>query len=258
MTTKRISAIIIIGLGLLFSVLATPALAQGELTLNVHRNFGYGNGSQIRGSFSMAVTGPQDLRSVAFKIDGAVMQEVSAPPFKINFNTGGYPVGWHELSATAVTADGRTLESNVRRFQFVSVDEEKSGTFRIVLPVLGVVFGFIAIMAVFQFVQFRRKHETVPLGAHRTYGISGGAICPRCGRPFPLHWYAINAGLLTKLDTCEHCGRWGLFRRRSAEDLARAEVAELKDAQPDAPIHEVSPEEKLKQQLDSSRFDDMK
>jgi hypothetical protein len=54
---------------LVFSVV-TPALAQtGELQLFVRRNFGYGGGDQIQGSFRMEATGPADLASVTFKVD---------------------------------------------------------------------------------------------------------------------------------------------------------------------------------------------
>ena len=205
----------------------------------------------------MEVRGPTALSSVAFKIDGAVIQEVTTPPFKISFKTSSYPEGWHELSATAVTADGRTLEPAPKRFEFASAAAETAGMKNIILPILGVVLGLMVLMFAGQYFLFRgRRRETVPLGAHRHYGVTGGTICPRCGRPFPLHWWGLNLAV-GKLDTCEHCGRWGIYRRRSPADLARAADAELEAAQPETPIHEPSPEEKLKQQLEQSRYQDM-
>jgi len=249
--------ILFLALLLLLGLSAVPAFAQSELTFTVHRDFGYGNGSQIRGNFSMQVTSPTALKSVAFKIDGAVIQEVTAAPFKISFTTSSYPDGWHELTATAVTADGRTIDSSPKRFNFVSAAEQTTGMKTIILPVLGAALGLMVLMAAGQYFIFRgRRRETVPLGAQRNYGISGGTICPRCERPFPLHWWGLNL-IGGKLDTCDHCGRWGIYHRRKPAELARAEAAELEAAQPETPIHEPTPEEKLKQQLEQSRYQDL-
>jgi hypothetical protein len=250
--------LIVIIFTLILALVAVPALAQTELTLNVHRDFGFGNGAQIRGAFSVDVVTTNSLQSVTYLIDGQVMQEVKAAPFKFSFNTGKYPDGWHDLSATAVTMDGRTLQSPLKRFNFVSAEQEKSATAGILFPILGIVLGIIVVVAFAQFVLFRtRKHTQVPLGEARNYGFHGGAICPRCKRPFPLHWYALNAGITSKLDTCENCGRFGLFHRASREALLKAEQDELREAQPQVPMHELSEEEKLKQQLDSSRYEEI-
>ena len=243
---------------LILALTAVPALAQTELSLNVHRDFGFGNGAQVRGAFSVDVVTTSSLQSVSYLMDGQVMQEVKAAPFKFSFNTGKYPDGWHELSATAVTADGRTLQSPVKRLNFLSAEQEKSAMTGILFPILGILVGIVVLVALAQFLIFRtRKHTRVPLGEARHYGFHGGAICPRCKRPFPLHWYAVNAGIMTKLDTCENCGRFGLFRPVSREALLQAEQDELRQAQPQGPVHELSEDEKLKQQLDSSRYEEI-
>jgi hypothetical protein len=255
---KSMKLLILIIFTLVLALTAAPALAQTELTLNVHRDFGFGNGAQVRGAFSVDVVTTSSLQSVTYLIDGQVMQEVKAAPFKFSFNTGKYPDGWHDLSATAVTADGRTLQSPNKRLNFLSAEQEKTSMTGIIFPILGVLGGIIVVVALGQFVIFRtRKHTQVPLGAPRHYGFHGGAICPRCKRPFPLHWYAANAGIMTKLDTCENCGRFGLFRPASREALLQAEQDELRQAQPQVPMHELSEEEKLKQQLDSSRYEEI-
>ena len=241
-----------------YCLLASPVWAQDTgLTLSVHRNVGYSGGSQIRGSFRMEVTGPGNLTSVTFKVDDGEVGTVTTPPFKINFNTSDYSLGRHDLSAVGQTADGRTLASNVRRFEFVSSDEEWAAVGKIIIPLfalLGVVL--LIALGVPLLLTLAGKKTSVPLGAARNYGVLGGAVCPKCGRPFTIHWWGFNVSLAGKFDRCDHCGRWSFARRVSVEKLREAEAAELKMALPETPIPEASPEEKLKQQLDASRFTD--
>ncbi len=240
-----------------YCLLAAPVWAQDtELTLSVHRNVGYSGGSRIRGSFRMEVTGPDNLTSVTFKVDDQEIGTVTTPPFRINFNTTSYPLGQHNLSAVGQTADGRTLTSNVRRFEFVSSEEEWGAVGKIIIPLFGLL-GVVLLIAlgIPLLLTLTGRKTTMPLGAARKYGVMGGAICPKCGRPFAIHVWGLNAGL-GKFDRCDYCGRWSLVRRVSVEKLREAEAAELKMAQPETPIPELSPEEKLKQQLDASRFSD--
>jgi Bacterial Ig domain len=250
-------AILIVILALALTLVASPALAQTSLKLNLRRDFGYGSGSQVRGTFTLSVAGPSDLQSVIYKIDGATMQEVTASPFSYQFNTGSYPTGWHDLTASATTSSGAALESNVLRFDFVTASQESAGMQRILLPLGGVVVGLLVIMLLFQFVAFRgKKPGSVPLGAERKYGVAGGTICSKCGRPTPMHMWGINAGITTKLDRCENCGKWSVMKRMPIEELRRAEQAELRSAENGAQVHAESPEEKLRHQLDDSRYEE--
>ncbi|HEX9012688.1 MAG TPA: Ig-like domain-containing protein [Anaerolineaceae bacterium] len=244
---------------LALAVSAGTVLAQAALNLSVTKSFGYNLGDQIRGTFRLSASGPGSLRSVTFLIDGQPIQTVSAAPFAVQFQTTTYTDGWHDLSATAETADGQRLASDTRRFQFLSASQQQTGFTKVIAPLLGVVVVIMVGMTAVQFLAFRgRKREPIPLGAHRNYGIRGGSICPRCGRPTPLHLGAINLGFGTKLDMCENCGRYGVLRVRPLVELRRAEEAEIASAQPDLPVREPTPEEKLKQQLDSSRYEDTK
>jgi len=243
---------------LLALVCAAPALAQSALNLTVNRDFGYNLGSQIRGTFSMKASGPSDLTSVTFFIDGQPVKQVDAAPFAFQFQTTSYADGFHDLSATGVTAGGQTLTSPMRRFEFVSASQEQSGMGKIVLPILGIVVVLFVVILGFQFLAFRRrKREPVPLGTHRNYGVFGGAICPRCGRPTPIPLGAMNLGF-SRLAFCENCGRFGILHPVKLEQLRRAEDAELQDAKSQVTIPEPTAEEKLKQQIDSSRYEDMK
>jgi len=202
----------------------------------------------------MEVTGPEDLASVTFKIDDQDVGTVTAPPFKINFETTAYALGWHDLSAQGQTADGRTLTASVRRFEFVSSEEEWAAVRQIMIPIFGLVgVILVVVFAIPILLTLREKKAAVPLGAPRKYGIMGGGVCPKCGRPFAIHVWGLNAGF-QKFDRCDHCGKWSLVSRVSIEKLREAEAAELKLAQPETPIPEPSPEEKLKQQLEASRF----
>lgn len=238
-------------------LLATSAWAQeAELSLSVRKNVGYNNGSQIQGSFRMEAIGPDNLTSVTFKIDDTVVGTVTQAPFRINFSTDDYDYGWHEFLALGQTVDGRTLTSEVRRFEFVSEEESWQAVGRIAGPMLGLV-GLLVVggllMALVPTLTGKRSH--LPLGAARNYGLLGGGICPKCQRPFALHWWGLNASLVGKFDRCDHCGKWGIVRRASPEQLRAAEAAELQQAQPDTPLPEMTPAEKLKRQLDDSRFD---
>jgi hypothetical protein len=225
-----------------------------ELTLYVRRNFGYGGGSRIQGSFRMEVEGPADLAAVTFKVDEAVVATVTAPPFRVDFETGDYGLGWHDLTATAITRDGRTLTSNTRRFEFVSAEEG----WRVGGQIAGMVFGGVAVIFVFVMALqlfIARRAGPVPLGARRNYGWLGGAVCPKCGRPFPLHIWSLNA-VGGKFDRCDHCGKWSLVRRATPQALAAAEAAEVAPGGASIPITQPSPEERLRKQLDDTRFTD--
>jgi hypothetical protein len=249
-----------------------PASAQtDELTLSVRRNFGYGGGSQIQGSFRMEATGPADLVAVTFKIDEAVAGTDTEAPFRVDFQTDDYGIGWHDLSAVGRTVDGRSLGSETRRFEFVSAEVGWQAAAQIGGILIAVVVG--AMLLVFGVTTLPgllgRRQPPLPLGAPRNYGMLGGTICPRCGRPFPLHLWAFNVSFAGKFDRCDHCGRWSFVRRASPEALRAAEAAELAQAQPDKPalgtpaafgggkgVAEPTPEERLRRHLDDSRYVD--
>src|SRR6185436_10633364 len=122
---------------------------------------------------------------------------------------------------------------------------------RIVVPVLIVAGLAIAVgLGVPLFQALRGKPAPLPPGTPRRYGLMGGAICPKCGRPFTRHWWGLNAGL-SKFDRCDNCGRWSLVRAAPLEKLRAAEAAEVGHA---AVAPALSPEEKLRRQLDDSKF----
>lgn len=235
---------------------AGAAQAQtDELQLSVRRNVGYSGGGQIQGSFRMEASGPATLMAVTFRVDQAVVGAVTQPPFRINFNTDDYGLGQHTLTAEGATSDGRTLSSAPRQFEFVSEAESWRAVGKILAPILVVVGIALVIGLGVPLAQaLRGKPAATPPGAQRRYGLMGGAICPKCGRPFARHWWGLNAGL-SKYDRCDNCGKWSLVRAEPLERLRAAEAAELAQEMGASPA-ELSPEEKLRRQLDDSRYSD--
>ncbi len=242
---------------LLAAFMVTPALAQSGFSLNVRRNFGFSSGGLIRGNFNLeAVNGPSDLTSVTFLIDGTPIKTVTQPPFRMTLVTTDYPDGAHELSAVGKTASGQTLTTPARQFTFASASQQGSAIGSILPFVIGLAVLAVVLRYGLAALSGRRNHgEHTPLGAPRNYGVAGGTVCPRCGRPFALHWWALNM-LTGKLDRCPNCGRFGIYRRASREELSAAEQAEVKAAQPAEPVHELSEEEKLRQQIEKSKYTD--
>ena len=235
-----------------------PALAQDdeELTISLKRDFGFALGSEIQGTFTIRASGPPDLNRVIFLIDSQPLGEVTEPPFQIRFNTGSYEFDNHTLNAIGYTQDGRELHSQLLLVEFVSPDRGWQTALKIVLPLIVVILGAVLLSAVFPLLFGRPKHKDLPLGAPRSYGLVGGTICPKCGRPFGMHLYGLNM-ILGKWDRCPHCGRWSLVRRASPQELAAAEAAELEMGAESSLSSTLSEEEKLRKSLEDSRFQDL-
>ncbi len=238
---------------------ARPAYAQDdeELRLRLNRDFGYAslNSSQIQGTFSIAVSGPSNLTRVVFHIDGQVLDEVDEPPFSLRFVTDNYALGIHSISAIGITEDGRELHSNIIRTEFVSAGQGSGTALVMIGALLGVIVVGIGIAFLFGNVLGKGKRTNLPLGAPRTYGTLGGAICPNCSRPFAVHIYGVNL-LVGKFDRCPYCGKWGLVRRASLNDLKQAEAAELETATQGQQIPAGKKEQDLLKELEDSRYQD--
>jgi len=237
---------------------ALPAYAQGEnpLVLRLARNFGYSSGGgDIQGNFTVSASGPENLTRVVFLIDGEIMGEDTEAPFELKFSTGSYAPGEHTLSAIGYTASGEEIKSNEQRRLFLSAEEagQKTGSF--IIPIVVVILGVMLLSFLTPMLMGRGKKSQVPLGAKRSYGMLGGAICPKCGRPFAVHIWGLNM-VVGKLDRCPNCGKWSIVRRSSPEALRAAEAAELeelKESQPDIS----STQQDFEKELDDSRYQDL-
>jgi len=245
---------------LFISWILLPGLAWAQeefpLKLSLSRDFGYSSGTgQIQGTFSMKVTGPDNLSRVVFLIDDQPMGEITAAPFKVRFKTDSYPLGVHTLSAVGYTADGQELHSNGKKAQFVEASEGWKTAGKIVLPILGILVGISIVAYLIPAIFIRGKKSHLPLGAPRHYGIMGGTICPKCNRPFGIHIWGLNM-VIGKLDRCPHCGKWSLVTSASQEALRAAETAEMELDKP-IPSQPITPDEAdLRKELENSRYTD--
>ena len=241
-------------IAVIFSLVAVfAALAQSdELSISFSRDFGYSSGGgDIQGLFSIKVNGPDTLTKVAFYIDDTMIGEDVEAPFKLQFNTDNYSLGEHTVYAIGTTSDGNELKTQVVHANFVSASEGTKTAVRILVPVLGLVVIALLSAAVVPIITGRK---TIPLepGTPRDYPM-GGAICPKCERPFAIHLYGVNLGL-GKFDRCPYCGKWSVVRRQPMQALRAAEDAELERAQETGSVQGMTEEEKLKKQLEDSKF----
>jgi hypothetical protein len=239
-------------IALLVSLLAAaPALAQDEeLNLSLSRDWGYGGfNNDIQGTFSMKVTGPDDLARVEFYIDDTPIGEATTTPFRLQFVTDDYPLGAHTLWAKGTTADGEVLRTQTIDVTFVPASATTDMLKKILLPLAAVIVGTVLLAAVVSMIT-GRKLRSLPPGTPRQYPL-GGAICSKCGRPFAMHILAPNV-LVGKFDRCPYCGKWSVTRRAPLADLRAAEEAELAAAGRQAP--EASEEEALRKELDESKY----
>lgn len=229
------------------NVWAAAQSQEADLRLRLRRDFGYGAGTQIRGRFSMIVDELDGLQRVEFLIDDEVVGNDSEAPFRLQFNTSGYELGWHTLRAVGFTVDGRELRSNVFQRQFVT----GSASTYIVVAVVALILGF-------RLVSYLVTRNKATEQKKYVYGMYGGAICPRCGRPFSRHWWAPNL-IAGKLDRCPHCGKWHFSTRATPQMLASAErFADELDAEEGDAVERPGKgdeEEQLRKRLDESRFE---
>jgi len=247
--SKLLAAALVLVIGL--AMVGSAGAQDGEVRLSLSKAWGYSLGGQIQGLMNLSVAGPKDTVSVRFELDGQEITTVTQPPFSIQFNTDKYPPGWHKFSATVQTSSERTLTSNTISAEFVSAEQGWQGAQRIIIPLAAIVI--IAILASLggQFLLSGRGKQRPEPGAPRNYGIEGGAICAKCGRPFARHFFSPNL-LVGKLERCPYCGKWGIVAAASREALAAAEAAEVEASKPAVP--EASPDEKLRRQIEESRY----
>lgn len=240
----------------LLIVLTMPVYAQDEdsLVLGLSRDFGYSSGTgEIQGNFTIKATGPEDLARVVFYINDNVLGEVSQSPFEYKFHTSNYPDGVYTLRAIGYTADGRELRSNEQKREFVPAQEGWQTAGKIILPLFGVIALSMLISFVLPLLTGKKSH--IPLGAQRSYGLLGGTICPKCGRPFGVHIWGLNM-VVGKLDRCPHCGKWSLVQRFPPNALRQAELAELETTDESEAVAPRT-DERLERDLEDSRYQDL-
>lgn len=253
----RLSLFGLLALGLLAAPVA--GAQEAGLTLRVRKNFGYNAGRTIQGSFTLEATGPADLAEVTFWLDGEALATDAEPPFKVGFGTGSYTPGRHTLRATGQTAGGLAVESEAAEYTFITAADVNRNVVSVLVPIGVVVALALALgLAVPLLAGRGGQASKVPLGAPRSYGFAGGAICHYCARPYARHFWAPNI-VVGKLDRCDNCGQWQISMRASPQALEAAEAAERRQARAEqqagrGTVPDLSPEEKLRRQIDESRY----
>jgi hypothetical protein len=253
MKTKHAGALFL-AFCLLMSYFLNPVQAQDEpaLTIRLSRDFGAAIGGRIEGTFSMHVSGPDTLERVVFYLDDERLGEDSETPFRLQFNTSSFSPGVHTLTVTGFTTDGQELSANTITATFMSAEESRQQLRQTILPVIiGAVALSVGIPVIIALVTGRK---TLAPGSPRTYGVAGGAICPRCHRAYPRHVLSPNL-LLGKLERCPFCGKWAVVRAVPPVLLAAAEEAERQGLEEHVGDSPQSEEDKLRHRLDDSRFE---
>lgn len=225
--------------------------------INISKDFGFSSGDRIRGTFSVGIIGDTTrIDSVTFLFDGQVVANVFIEPYKLQFKTQNYSLGVHEITAEITTRDGSTITTPPRSFKFVSAEDETAEMQRIVIPLFGGILLLIGAVFAVQWLIFRdRPLASLPEGTPRHYGIFGGTICPKCNRPFSIHWWGLNLGF-HKYDRCDYCGHWSIVKRRSREELAAAEAFEIVETRKRSTAWPIEFDRGEDDRLDSTRFVD--
>lgn len=237
-----------------FSVGAQTA-QPATIELSLRRDWGYGGFGEVQGLMTLSAKSAQPLVRVTFFINGTAIAKDTKAPFAFQFSTDDYPSGEQRIWAEGINAAGERLPSNEINVRFLSAAEADSKTRAIIIPILVLAGAAILLSALIPLLMGRGSPGVaLPPGAARSYGISGGAVCPKCARPFGLHWWSLNVSFAGKIDRCPHCGKWSLVRRAPVEVLRAAEQAELEDTQSAAP-ELITPEERLRREIEQSRFE---
>lgn len=224
--TFKISVIVLILF--IFSLVKPVSGQTSGYSIHMRRNFGYGGGSNIRGTFTISLMGDEEaVESVVFLIDDEPMATVSETPFSFRFHTDDYGFGIHRLSAEVTLLNGSLQTTPVIQFRFVGPQEERKQILTMVGGIVAAIAIALVVVAAVQDLFIRKgkpKHARQP-GEPRQYGILGGTICSRCGRPFSRHIWAMNF-MVGKLDRCDNCGKWSMTVRATPDALRAAEEAE--------------------------------
>lgn len=239
--------------GLVVGVRTAAAQADEELTLSLSRDFGAGFGTNIQGTFSFRVSGPDDLTSVTFYIDDQLVGQDSEAPFRLQFKTEDYPLGVHTLHATGLTQDGSELTSNNLTRNFISGSSAGRTTLYIIVPIILLALGGRLLSSWIA----NRGRKSNSVSGIKVHGPVGGTICPKCNKPFARHIWGLNL-VVGKFDRCPHCGKWSLVQAMPPDvlDAAVAAMQQAEAAQTQTTSNDIENEERWRKRLDNSRFDD--
>lgn len=229
----------------------------GSYTVHLRRDFGYGGGVNIRGTFTISLVGDAAVvQRVRFAVDGETMAMVESAPFSFQFQTDDYGFGSHVLWAEVELQDGEILTTPAVQYNFVSPEAEREQVGGILGAIGGMVVVTLLGVGLIQglLLKGKRKGPHQP-GEPRTYGMLGGTVCPKCGRPFPRHLWGMKL-LVGRLERCDNCGKWVMTTRATPAQLRAAEAAEKADLAADEAVTTAQPAPEEDRLLDDTRYMD--
>jgi ribosomal protein L32 len=140
------------------------------------------------------------------------------------------------------------------QYNFVSPEDEKEQVGGIVGVIFGGILVTLLVVGLIQgaLLKGSKKGLHQP-GEPRNYGMLGGTVCPKCGRPFPRHLFGIKL-IVGRLDRCDNCGKWVMTNRATPAALRAAEEAEKADLVADEAVTAVK--EDNSPSLDDTRYMD--
>ncbi|MEL7645213.1 MAG: Ig-like domain-containing protein [Anaerolineaceae bacterium] len=219
---KVLSAALALCALLLMPLASASAQTEQPYRVSLRRDFGYGAGMDIQGNMTLSLKGDESAVSrVSFLMDGEELLMTESEPFSFSFTTDDYPSGVHQLSARVETRDGKTFTTDALTYNFLSKEAASRSTRGIILPLIGLIGGVALLSWLLQYLTSRKKPQS---GALSYNGFYGGAVCPKCGRPFARSLFGMNM-VAGRLERCPHCGKWSLTRRASLAELEAAEAA---------------------------------
>lgn len=213
---------------------SVAAQTSSDYAVHLRRDFGYGGGVNIRGKFTISLVGDEaEVAQVRFLLDGETMATRTSPPFRFQFQTDDYGFGTHRLWAEVQLKDDTLLTTEALQYNFVSPETEREQIIPLFIGIGGALVVTLIIVGGIQYLISRGKSggRRQP-GEARRYGLLGGAICPKCGRPFVRHLWGMNL-VVGRLDRCDNCGKWVMTTRATPEALQAAEAAEQAAEQAD-------------------------
>lgn len=251
----KIISVVIFCFGLIIGVTQSGYAQDDSYTVHVRRDFGYGMGSDIQGTFSIRLLGEEeDVSNVTFYVDDSVLGNVTEKPFSIQFKTEQFEPGLHRLYAEVLLDNGNIIRTDAVQYKFLSQKESTQQIRDVLIWVGGAILGTMVIVSLVQSILINKAGKSAHQpGTPRNYGVLGGTICRKCGRPFPRHIWGMNL-VIGRLDRCDNCGKWVMTTRATPKALRLAEEAEMEALEEDQTAMEI--EENEEDRLEETKYFD--
>lgn len=254
---KRILSVFLLALFLTAGFTLPVSAQENDYSIRLRRDFGYGGGVNIRGIFTLRLQGDESVvESVIFLIDGKEIAKVSSLPYQYQFHTDDYGFGVHRLSAKVFLNNDTQRTTPEIQYHFISPRDERKQIVTILVGLGGIILVSLVLAGILQgLLTGGNKKHAVAAGVPRQYGILGGTICPKCGRPFSRHLWGFNL-LVGRLDRCEYCGKWVMTVRAAPEALRAAEKDAITVKQ-SSKMYSSDNSDEMKDRLEDTKYIDI-